>query len=71
MNLINLISELSSDSFTKSVLSFLESLNDPKPGRVSRGILPIIQTANLWQNPTPINFNVSMIVPVYLQIIAF
>lgn len=52
--------DLESDSFTKSVLSFLESLNDPKPGRVSRGILPIVQTANLWQNPTPINFNVGL-----------
>lgn len=48
-----------SDPFTQLVLSFLESLNDPKPGRVSRGILPIVQSANLWQNPTPINFNVS------------
>lgn len=57
-----IISDLESDSFTKSVLKYLESVNDPKPGRVSRGILPIVQSANLWQNPTLINFNVSFFI---------
>ena len=48
------------DAFTKSILSYLESVSDPKPGRVSRGILPIVQSSSLWQNPAPINFNVSV-----------
>lgn len=56
---------LTSDLFTKSILSFLETVNDPKPGRVSRGILPIVQMANLIQDPPPINFNVSLNFKVY------
>lgn len=48
------------NSFTKSILSYLESISDPKPGRVSRGILPMVQSSSFWQNPSEINFNVSL-----------
>lgn len=52
-------STLNADSFTKAVLSNLESLSDPKPGKVSRGILPIIQSSNYLPYSVQLNFNVS------------
>lgn len=48
------------DSFSNSLLSYLDSISDPKPGRISRDILPLIQNANMWQNLTPINFKIKM-----------
>jgi integrator complex subunit 4 len=48
------------DSFSIALLSYLDSISDPKPGRISRGILPLIQNANMWQNLTPINFKIKM-----------
>ncbi|CRK98495.1 CLUMA_CG011852, isoform A [Clunio marinus] len=48
------------DSFTESVLSFVDTVVDPKPGRISRGIVQIVQAANLWQNPMEINFEIKM-----------
>jgi integrator complex subunit 4 len=50
---------LEADSFTKSILGYLESVSDPKPGGVSRGILPIVQTSNYLPYPVSLNFNVS------------
>jgi hypothetical protein len=50
---------LAVDSFTKAVLSYLETVSDPKPGRVSRGILPIVQSANYMQTSVSLNFDVS------------
>lgn len=50
---------LQADSFTSSVLSYLETVSDPKPGRVSRGILPIVQTSNYLPYTVSLNFEVS------------
>ncbi len=52
-------SSLDADPFTKEILSYLETLSDPKPGRVSRGILPIVQASNYLPYSVPLNFNVS------------
>lgn len=46
------------DSFTTAMLTVLLSLSDPKPGRVFREILPIVQSASLVAIPQ-INTNVS------------
>lgn len=45
------------DSFTTAMLTVLLSLSDPKPGRVFREILPIVQSASLVAIPQ-INTNV-------------
>jgi integrator complex subunit 4 len=49
------------DSFTSSILSHLASVNDPKPGKVYREILPIIQGATPMMTPQ-INVNVSNLI---------
>lgn len=48
------------DSFTTAMLTVLLSLSDPKPGRVFREILPIVQSASLVAIPQ-INTNVSIL----------
>lgn len=53
-------SSLVADSFTKTVLSNLETLSDPKPGKVSRVILPIVQSSNYLPYSVQLNFNVSI-----------
>lgn len=50
-----------SDSFTSSILNQISSMNDPKPGRVFREILPIVQTASPVASPE-ININVRYII---------
>lgn len=45
------------DAFTTSILNQISSMNDPKPGRVFREILPIVQTASPVASPE-ININV-------------
>lgn len=45
------------DSFTSSILNQISSMNDPKPGRVFREILPIVQAASPVASPE-ININV-------------
>lgn len=50
---------LTADAFTTAILSYLDTLSDPKPGRVSRGILPIVQSSNYLPYSVPLNFNVS------------
>lgn len=52
---------LQADPFTTAVLTYLEIVSDPKPGRVSRGILPIVQTSNYLPYTISLNFNVSQI----------
>ena len=46
------------DAFTLSILMQIANLNDPKPGRVFREILPVVQTAPPVVTPE-INLNVS------------
>lgn len=48
---------MKADAFTASILKQLASVNDPKPGRVFREILPILQTAPPVPPPET-NFNV-------------
>lgn len=48
---------MKADAFTASILNQISSLNDPKPGRVFREILPIVQTASPVASPE-ININV-------------
>ncbi|XP_063695637.1 integrator complex subunit 4 isoform X2 [Culicoides brevitarsis] len=50
---------LTPDSFTKAILSQLAVLTDPKPGRVFREILPIVQVAAPVATPL-ININIKM-----------
>lgn len=47
------------DAFTTSILNQISSMNDPKPGRVFREILPIVQAASPVASPE-ININVSV-----------
>lgn len=47
------------DRFTTSILDQLASINDPKPGRVFREILPLIQKAPPMVNPQS-NVNIKM-----------
>ena len=49
--------DLTCDSFTKTILAQLAILTDPKPGRVFREILPIVQSATPVITPQ-INVNV-------------
>lgn len=51
---------ITADAFTLSILMQIANLNDPKPGRVFREILPIVQTAPPMVTPE-INVNVSLI----------
>ena len=48
------------DDFTKTILSQLELVHDPKPGRVFREILPIVLSAGPVASPE-INVNVSCV----------
>uniref|UniRef100_A0A336LYV8 CSON004676 protein n=2 Tax=Culicoides sonorensis TaxID=179676 RepID=A0A336LYV8_CULSO len=50
---------LTPDSFTKAILNQLAVLTDPKPGRVFREILPIVQVAVPVATPQ-ININIKM-----------
>lgn len=62
-NAFNFVQETPSvqpDKFTKAILSQLESVNDPKPGRVFREILPIVLSAGAVASPD-INVNVIII----------
>lgn len=45
------------DTFTTSILNQISNMNDPKPGRVFREILPIVQAASPVASPE-ININV-------------
>lgn len=47
------------DKFTKAILAQLAALSDPKPGRVFREILPIVQVAVPVATPQ-ININIKM-----------
>lgn len=49
---------MQADAFTSAILAQLANLNDPKPGRVCREILLIVQTASPVVTPD-INVNVS------------
>lgn len=53
-----IFSDIVPDSFTSSILSQLASVNDPKPGKVFREILPIVQASTPVATPQ-INVNVS------------
>lgn len=48
---------MKADAFTSAILNQIASMNDPKPGRVFREILPILQTALPPESPE-ININV-------------
>lgn len=48
---------MKADSFTTAILGQISNMNDPKPGRVFREILPIVQTAPPIASPE-ININV-------------
>lgn len=48
---------MQADAFTLNILGQLSNVNDPKPGRVCREILPIVQTATPGVTPD-INVNV-------------
>lgn len=50
-------SNMQADAFTLNILGQLSNVNDPKPGRVCREILPIVQTATPGVTPD-INVNV-------------
>lgn len=50
--------DMKADLFTVSIIKQLLSMNDPKPGRVFREILPIVQTASPVASPE-ININVN------------
>lgn len=50
--------QIRADPFTQSILHQIAGMNDPKPGRVFREILPIVQTAPPVSTPE-ININVS------------
>jgi integrator complex subunit 4 len=54
------ITEQNPDTFTTSILAQLATLSDPKPGRVFREILPIVQTFLPTMIPR-INTNVSFV----------
>lgn len=49
---------MQADAFTLAIINQLSNLSDPKPGRVFREILPIVQTATPLLTPD-INVNVS------------
>ncbi|XP_011201893.2 integrator complex subunit 4 [Bactrocera dorsalis] len=49
------------DSFTTSLLSLLGNIPDPKPGRVFREILPLVENASPVRMP-PANINIRMCV---------
>lgn len=51
--------QMQADAFTLSIVNQLSNLSDPKPGRVFREILPIVQTATPLLTPD-INVNVSL-----------
>lgn len=55
---------IKADAFTVSILTQLASVNDPKPGRVFREILPILQTAP--PVPAP-DTNFDVIKPIFLS----
>ena len=65
--MFNFFLELCPDSFTLKILSYLESVNDPKPGRVFRGILPIVQSSSPVETPQ-ININVNELRKNYLKL---
>ncbi|XP_058451995.1 integrator complex subunit 4 [Malaya genurostris] len=52
-------SSLVADSFTSAILTKLASIGDPRPGRVFREILPVVQAASLAIIPK-INTNIKM-----------
>lgn len=43
--------QMKADSFTAAILAQISNMNDPKPGRVFREILPIVQTASPVASP--------------------
>lgn len=51
--------QIRADAFTDSILNQIAGMNDPKPGRVFREILPIVQSAPPVATPE-ININVSL-----------
>lgn len=58
---------LEPDSFTTAVFRELSLLEEPKPGTVSRILIPILSEAKLGRIPRP-NINVSLLPSVYSKL---